>query len=529
MSNQTNLIRIAYFTLNERYPMNHHRMNPENVSALEGYLNSVFPKDMISFTHIDSYYVDPKKFFTDKYDIIGINAHFRGILAVQEALNNWPLADMAPYIFIEGSFINSLLEGIRVIASLLKDRIPSAYIVYGEVEPAVQGLIEHVAGQRPLEHVPNLLIPSNSYEIREEPKLTDLSLITHQPYQYVKELLEYPIHTYHLQTSRGCCYANCAFCTDALIWGKVWRPFPIENVIHAFKDMRTEGIDYAFIFDKDFIGGKPDRAEQLANALIGMDNKIPYYGAFRATEIINAEKYLPLLKQSGLVFVFIGIETFSSAIAKRYQKGFTVKHSLKAIEILRSNQIDFRLGYIIDPLSTLEETLESIEVVRRYKLWGNIGNIFNQMSIRSGTKYEELGRQAEVIGDIDEENLTYHYEYADSRLGKTMEVCYEWFRTVPHINLYLLLGKRMTNVPGGNKTEYNLFNHYLSLLNKVDCYTLETVGRTILEGREKSLSNVTSQATVLYKELVKKLGEELNQKYLTSAAVLDEIKFNKYL
>jgi hypothetical protein len=517
------------FTLSERYPMAHHRMNPENVSAMEGYLRSVFPPEMVEFKHVDAYYVQPEEFFGERYDIVGINAHFRGIQAVQEALTTWPLQDMATHVFVEGSYINSLRDGRRVIAQLLCSNVPEALIVFGEVEPAVEGLIESITHDRPIETVPNLLLPESDWEQRGETVVTDLSRITHQPYQYLCQLLDYPIHTYHVQTSRGCCYGNCAFCTDALIWGKGWRGYPIDNVINVFQDMSNEGVDYAFIFDKDFIGGNVVRAAELASALISIGNTVPYYAAFRATEIIKAEKLLPRLKESGLAFVFMGAETFSPAIAKRYAKGFTVNHSLQAIEILRAHQIDFRLGYIIDPLSSLEELLESLEVIDRSQLWGHLGNIFNRMAIRTGTRYEELGREAGILGHLDEENLTYEYTYLDPRVGKTMEICTRWLKDVPHINLYLLVGKRVTGVHGGNPDEFALFNRYLCLLNRLDCTTLWSVSKAVQKGAEQDISKVITSSTETYQALARRLARKLNPEYKASRAVLAELEYNNYL
>jgi len=461
-------VRIAMFTLRENYELENHRMNPETVSPLEGYLGTTFPPGQVEFTHIDSCYANPQDFLNETFDIVGINAHWRGIGPVKEVLRNWPLSSMAKYVFIEGSYIDCLKSGREVIMGLLRETGADAFIVYGEPEPAVSGLIEHIVYGRGLETIPNLVRPEDGWQGPGQTERTDLSKIPYQPYQYLTDLMSFPFHTFHVETSRGCHYGRCTFCTDARMWMGGWRGYPTENIVSLFEDMRHNRVDYAFIFDKDFWGNDLTRAKALAAALIESGNSIPYTVALRADEIIAGEDLLPSFKESGLAFVFVGAETFSESVARRYNKGITVADTLRAIQILRKHQIDFGLGYIIDPVGSLEELVESLEVVRRHRLWGHLSSIFNAMEIRNGTGYEMIARKAGILGQRNDDNLLHEYEFADLRVGTVVEVSKDWLRQVPHINVFLLLAKRMTHrVTGRDQHEYLKYYHYLHVSTKL--------------------------------------------------------------
>ena len=522
-------VRIAFFTLPENYALGKrrsdpHRMNPEAVSPLKGYLASRFDRTQIEFIHVDSYYVDPDQFFGERFDIVGINAHWRGIGPVVEALNTWPLGQMASHVFVEGSYINSLKDGRVVMAERLREAGVKAFIVYGEPEPAVAGLVENITTGRALATIPNLLLPENNWQNAGPTERTDLSLIKTQPYQYLTELLNHPFHTFHIETSRGCYFGGCTFCTDIKLWGKGWRGYPIENVISLFAEIRAKGVDYAFIFDKDFWGNDLKRARLIAEELIRAGNPIPYLVALRADEIINGEHLLDSFKRSGLAFVFLGAETFSEAINTRYNKGVSVAETLKAIDILRKHRFDFGLGSIIDPLGTIEELEESLEVIRARRLWGNLSSVFNVMEIRSGSPYERIARKAGIIGDRNDDDLSFKYEFLDQRVARAVETAKEWLREVSHCNVLLLIAKRMTHrVKDRDQSEYKKYNRHRAVLQQIDFDFFYALTKLIKDNKETEIPKLKSGYARRYKEARKALIADLSPKNPISRSLLELI------
>lgn len=501
-------VKIGFFTLKENFGMGYkHRMNPETVSALEGYLRTRFGNAVV-LRHFDHYYLSNiSPHLQEQFDIVGINANWRGISPVVDALTNWPLANMARgHIFIEGSFINSLEAGRQVVAQHLRNTGVRANIVFGEVEPAVEGLIENLVSGRPISTIPNLMLSQTNWVDPVRIERTDLSKILVQPYQYLAQLLAFPLHTFHAQTSRGCGFSACTFCTDAKIWGKGWRGYPTENIATLFNDLRTQNVDYVLLFDKDFWGGNIERAQEIAKVLIEMGNTVPFTVALRADEIINGEKILELFKRAGLAFVFLGAETFSEKIARRYRKGVSVEQTLQAKTIFRAHKIDFGLGYIIDPLATLEDLLENFAVIEKHALWANISSIFNAMEVRSGIRYEEWLRSAGLLGERDEENLVYQFTYQDPRVARVVEVSREWLGEVPHINVFLIVAKRMIHrVPGRDRNDYLKYARCLSSLRRIDFNFVYSLARMIQKKREGEIPALKSEMAARYNRVKQKL------------------------
>lgn len=518
-------VRIAMFTLEENYQLGpRHFMKPETVSPLDGYLRSSFSRGQVEFVHIDSNCTDPASRLGDHFDIVGINAHWKGIRPVLDALDGWPLSEMAPHVFIEGSFLNALRDGRNVMAQHLRDRRLGAHLVFGETEPAVEGLVEHVLTGRALDSVPNLLLPENDWQGPSAIERTDLSRIEIQPYQHLDDLLRFPFHTFHIETSRGCYWGACTFCTDTKLWGRGWRGYPVENVISTFADMRRNGVDYAFIFDKDFWGNDYERAEALALELINTGNPIPFLVALRADEILNGEGLLDRFKEGGLAFVFVGAETFSLKSAKRYHKGVTVGETLAAIKVLRRHQLDFGLGHMTDPLGSLEDLMENYEVIKTHRLWGNISSVFNVLEIRSGTGYETMARRAGVLGELDVLKLAYQCDFADPRVAKLFEIGRNWDRPTQSVTIFLLIAKRMTHrVAGQDQAEYRKYNKFLERFKKIEFDFMYELAKLIKQGDESQAPLLIAEATRRHQEALQDLRRELNPDVAISRALLDKI------
>lgn len=51
-----------------------------------------------------------------------------------------------------------------------------------------------------------------------------------------------------IETSRGC-PSNCKFCSITHMYGRSFRPFPMERVVADLKDIRTRGTRSVFLTD----------------------------------------------------------------------------------------------------------------------------------------------------------------------------------------------------------------------------------------------------------------------------------------
>jgi radical SAM superfamily enzyme YgiQ (UPF0313 family) len=228
-----------------------------------------------------------------------------------------------------------------------------------------------------------------------------------------------------------------------------------------------------------------------------------------------------------MAFVFIGAETFSNEIAERYNKGVSVEDTLRAIQILRKEDIDFGLGYIIDPLGSFEELRESMEVIRSNRLWGHISSIFNVMDIRSGTAYESMASKAGILGERMDEALNFQYDFLDPKVGCAVEIAKKWLRDVNHVNVFFLIAKRMTHgIVGRSQAEYAKYYRYLHLLQKIDFDFFYSLLELIQQKRESEIQALKADAAQRYKEAVSEILSDLDPSDPVSGFLLKIIKDN---
>jgi hypothetical protein len=485
-------------------------------------LEERFSPGEICFEHVDLNFVSLKELLSRRFHILGIDVKWEEGSEFKEAIQKWPIGGLASAFFVAGSFISALEKGMSFVADAIHTYLPGAYIIYGEPEPAVSGLVESYLGRRPVATVPNLIELDN--ETRHPREKTDLSKIWHQSYQYTKEMLKCDWYTYYVETSRGCPHGRCGFCIENKMSAKGWRGYPLENVLSVFSDLNQAGIDYVFIYDKDFWGNDRERAQELARALIGAGNKVNFTAALRADAIIRGEHLLGDFRKAGLRSVFMGAESFSNSVLERFQKGITAEDNLKAIQILRKHALDFVMGSIVDPLESLEELIESLRVIRRNQLEGHLSRVFNPMEIRSGVNYETILRELGLLGEMGE-NLVYQYDFRDERVAEVMSVAEAWFRETPQVNFLLIVAKRMLRIDSDQACmEYEQYQRYFRMLNGIGVDFMLNVATAVKAGRQRSIAQIKAQSTDLYRGVVRALTNALRPDFNVSRNIIEKSK-----
>jgi anaerobic magnesium-protoporphyrin IX monomethyl ester cyclase len=119
----------------------------------------------------------------------------------------------------------------------------------------------------------------------------------------------------------------------------------------------------------------------------------------------STPELMRLLKQAGLVRVFIGIESANREDLKLYGKSQNFYHSEKAIQFFREHEIDISIGFInFNPFSTMERLYENLDFLQRNKLLCNRFPMHSRLSIYKGTAlYEQFMREGYLKGDLTDD------------------------------------------------------------------------------------------------------------------------------
>jgi anaerobic magnesium-protoporphyrin IX monomethyl ester cyclase len=121
------------------------------------------------------------------------------------------------------------------------------------------------------------------------------------------------------------CPFNCAYCTNAGVYGRKWNALPVEQVVEETVELtRRYRLELLWMADDNFLVDL-DRSLKIAEGLIraGADFKWSVQATTNLTARLSISE-LTLLRRSGLHQICQGIETASPTVMKLMNKDFQV-------------------------------------------------------------------------------------------------------------------------------------------------------------------------------------------------------------
>lgn len=313
----------------------------------------------------------------------------------------------------------------------------------GEGEVSFAGLYQYVCGTLKLEDVNNIMYYQDGSIRRTSFHYLDKSEIPIADRSFTQDFYNKDGEIY-IEASRGCAYCSCSICECRYFLGATnpvyrWRDKPIERVIEELLALEQLAVKAVNFSDEDFIG--PDtygisRAIELAKTMISKGIEISFRINVRVKSVFNQNdtqelalkkiEVLKLLKQAGLVKLFLGFESGVQSQVDRYGKGYNLQEFIVAKSILDELGIEYELGYIsIDPLMTLEELHASLLFIKYEDCIPYISSIYKELRVQKGNRaYLRQLRQCEqqsgihLVGDVLFDEQRYDIVgYVDDRIA----------------------------------------------------------------------------------------------------------------
>ncbi|MCP4023876.1 MAG: B12-binding domain-containing radical SAM protein [Desulfobacteraceae bacterium] len=215
--------------------------------------------------------------------------------------------------------------------------------------------------------------------------------------------------------SRGC-YNHCSFCPVPSFYnqGSLWRGRSPHNIAEEMQTLVNKGVCKFYFCDPNFIGpgarGKR-RIIELMELIKPMNIK---FGMETRPQDLD-DDILESLVEAGFESLLMGIESGSSNVLERIDKGSGPVQSSKAIELCRRHGIEPEIGFLMFvPDSGLNDLKENMKFLMDNKLLDHVARTANLLShtqiVLSGTsgyrRFEEgkrlnksgmFGFEADVI------------------------------------------------------------------------------------------------------------------------------------
>ncbi|MCK4477206.1 radical SAM protein [Candidatus Bathyarchaeota archaeon] len=341
-------------------------------------------------------------------------------------------------------------------------------IVRGEGEETLTELVKNSTRKSQFPKIKGISFRLNAEIIHNKPRplIKDLNKLPYPGYHFVKDL----VHKYHfaamagysapyalVEGARGCSH-KCTFCTQWRHWGGVWRLKKPERIADEIEFCYNNyGSRFIWLTDDDF--GPGSRAANLADELLKREigDDLMLFLQWRCDDVIKNEEVLSKLRNAGLHWVMMGVESPKDSTLKNFRKGIKAEQATKAVRLLKENGIFSHAMFVI---GDRKDTAESIAYLREFanELDPDFA-IFTALTPFPGTEiYEEAKRN----GWIEDFNLS-HYDMAHAIMStetlSTMEVQEELYNC--YKGFYGSWKRRLGGLFASNKLKRRLYRHMM--------------------------------------------------------------------
>ena len=362
----------------------------DNSNIFKGYFNSVL-----------------EKIKAHNADYIGISINSSSQIIAGLTLAHMLKKETNAHIDIGGNHFGRVADALEKHPEFFELFCHSVLVEEGEV-PCVQ-LARHIAGEIPIDEVPNLMylkdgkvVANNKIEPRKLNDLKPPSLDGYDLKQYFAPeiVMPYP-------ASRGCYWRKCSFCDHD--FGMFYNIKNIDKLIEEMKLFKAKYNINKFEFIDEAIS--PAYMEAMSKRILEEGLDVQFLCDARL-ETGFTKEVCQLSVKAGLKMVLWGFESGSKKIMKLINKGIDIDKRLEIMRTAREAGIyNFAFIFFGFPAETRRDALKTIKVICDNT---DIINSYGKSVFTMGkhTKLREAPEKYGVIGEtkqVSEFSPTYEY------------------------------------------------------------------------------------------------------------------------
>jgi Radical SAM superfamily len=225
------------------------------------------------------------------------------------------------------------------------------------------------------------------------------------------------------EASRGCKHL-CRHCPIVPVYHGVFRIVERDVVLADVRRQAEAGARHITFGDPDFFNG-PRHAVELVRAFHRAFPGLTYDVTIKVEHLIRHHACLPVLRDTGCLFVTTAVESLDDAVLARLDKGHTRTDFLEVVERFREIGLALQPTFVpFTPWTTLAGYAELLAILRDAGLAGNVAPV--QLGIRllipAGSRLLELEDVRALVEPFDQAALVFPWRHPDPRVD---ELCRE--------------------------------------------------------------------------------------------------------
>ena len=227
--------------------------------------------------------------------------------------------------------------------------------------------------------------------------------------------------------SRGCKHL-CRHCPVVPVYQGKFRILPVDVVMQDIRQQVALGAQHISFGDPDFLNG-PAHAQKLIRALHAEFPQVTYDATIKIQHLLAHADLLPLLKETGCLFITAAVEAVDDQILEHLDKNHTNADFGRAVQLVRAVGIALAPTFVpFSPWTTLEGYIALLARLIELDLIESVPPI--QLAIRllvpQGSELLKLTGFMQYLDAFDPTLLGYPWRHTDARVDALHKEIQAW-------------------------------------------------------------------------------------------------------
>ncbi len=217
--------------------------------------------------------------------------------------------------------------------------------------------------------------------------------------------------------TRGCKH-RCRHCPIVPVYDGQFRVVPVDVVLADIRAQVDRGAEHITFGDPDFLNG-PTHARRIVEALHREFPTLTYDVTIKVEHLLAHPNLLPVLAETGCLFVTSAVESVDDRVLAYLEKGHTRADFIAAARACRDVGLTLAPTFVaFTPWTTLDGYRDLLDVVDELGLAGHVAPV--QWGIRLLVTWQsrllELPDIKQLVGPFDPKTLTFPWRHPDERV-----------------------------------------------------------------------------------------------------------------
>ena len=215
----------------------------------------------------------------------------------------------------------------------------------------------------------------------------------------------------YTEASRGCKHL-CRHCPIVPVYNGVFRIVDRDVILEDIRQQVAVGAQHVTFGDPDFFNGV-GHAIPLVESLHREFPELTYDVTIKIEHLLQGADLLPILRQTGCLFIVSAVESLDDSVLYRLDKNHTRADFFRVVENCFRAGVTLQPTFVpFTPWTTMESCLDLFQQLHRLDLVEAVAPI--QLGIRllipAGSKLLELDEVRKLVGPFDAKALVYPWK-----------------------------------------------------------------------------------------------------------------------